>query len=242
MKLGRSACFATLVAFSAWFAACSSDTTTGSGDGGPDSSSGGSGGGSGGKAGSGGSGASAGKAGAGGSTGGAAGAAGSAGKAGAAGAAGSAGSPSVDGGNDGGLPSIKITSPANGATINIPAGGDPDVPVAFTVANFVLKDAGSTGCPAGSCGHVHLLIDGASCNDNTTPTAIKPYNNFGFMSPINAGFDYCPMEAGMHTVTLELRNNDHSALKPPVTDSIKVTIVLGGDGGAGDAGPTKDGG
>src|SRR5690242_7188630 len=189
MKLGRRACFATLVAVSAWFAACSSDTTTPSGDGGTDASSGGgSGGGSGGKAGSGGSGATAGKSGAGGS-GATAGGGGKAGAAGSAGKAGAAGSSVADGG-DAGVPTITIDKPKMGDVVGpgTDAPDYPDVPVSSTGTNFPLKGPQSANCSGNNCGHVHLIVDNASCNDPATPTL---YNNAGFMSPINAGLDYC---------------------------------------------------
>jgi len=222
------------VAFSAWFAACSSDNTPASNtDAGPGET-GGSGGGSGGKAGSSGSGASAGKAGAGGSSGGSAGAAGSAGKAGSAGAAGSAGSSAGDAG-DAGLPGIKIDKPKTGDVVGpgTDAPDYPDVPVSFTVTNFTLKAPQSANCTGDNCGHVHLIVDNASCNDPATPTL---YNAAGFMSPINAGLDYCKGGvAGSHTIILELHRNDHTPVKGAdgkvISDSVQIT-ALEEDGGA----------
>lgn len=240
MKLGRSACLATLVACSAWFAACSSDTTTPSGDAGPDSSTGGSGGGSGGKGGASGSAGSAGKAGSGG--GGAAGAAGSAGSAGKAGAAGSAGSSAGDAG-DAGLPTITIDKPKTGDVVGpgTDAPDYPDVPVSFTVTNFTLKAPQSANC-MGNCGHVHLIVDNASCNDPATPTL---YNNAGFMSPINAGLDYCKGGvAGPHKIILELHYNDHTPVKGAdgkvISDSVDVTALEVDGGVPKDAGGLTD--
>ena len=243
MKLRHSACLATIVALSAWsLAACSSDETKVSDDGGSQEGGGSGGkgnGGSGAKAGSSGSSGSAGKAGGGGTS-------GSAGSAGSAGKAGSAGTPGVDGGNDGGLPSITITSPADNAAIKLTtAAGGEDVSVAFTVQNFTLKD-GTANCPKNTCGHVHLLVDGPACNA-PSGTGKLPYNAFGAASPLTAGLAHCPNAAGTHTIVVELHNADHTPVLgvdgKVISDEISILASFAGDGGGGDGGGTKpDGG
>jgi hypothetical protein len=243
MKFGRSVCLATVVALSAWsVAACSDDKTSNGGDGGVEGGSGGSGGGggSGGKAGSSGSSGSSGKAGAGGGSSGAGG-----------GSAGTAGGPTGDAGigDGGGLPEIKIDSPADGAMVGpgVSYPDYPDVPVQFHVTSFTLKAPASANCPPTRCGHVHLIVDDASCNDPATPTL---YNAAGFASPMNAGLDYCKKGVGgKHTIILELHNNDHTPIKDAagkvVSDSVHINatledggIVVVGDGG----GTTPEGG
>src|SRR5690349_864732 len=90
---------------------------------------------------------------------------------------------------------ITITSPANAATVSVPA-TTPNLLVSFTVSGFTLKDAG--GCAgAANCGHVHITIDGAVCND---PDAEGPYNADGSASPIEIHFDKCPMLTGAHKI------------------------------------------
>jgi hypothetical protein len=158
-------------------------------------------------AGSGGSGGASGKSGAG----------GAAGKSGAGGAAGKSGA-GGGGGSGSATQSISIDAPANGASVGPTATYPdyPDVPVKFTVKNFVLMAPGSDmpagKCAAGVCGHVHLLVDGTACNDTGNNF---PYNNAGAASPIAAGLDYCPKIEGAHVITLELHNDDHS----PVNDA-----------------------
>jgi hypothetical protein len=116
----------------------------------------------------------------------------------------------------------------------VDASGDPDVPVAFAVTGFTLKDPGMCAGAAG-CGHVHVLVDGTGCNDVGSHS---PYNAAGAASPINAGLDYCPSIGGMHTIKLELHNDDHSAFKDAtgatISDSVTITAI-GPDSGAGDA-------
>ena len=117
---------------------------------------------------------------------------------------------------------LQITSPATGTAVT-PTGTDHSVPVAFSVTNFTLKAAG-TCSGAANCGHVHMVVDGATCND---PTALGPYNNDGFASPIPINLSKCPAVTGAHTVVAELHNDDHSFYKDQtgshVTSSITIT-------------------
>lgn len=238
MKLRRIACLSGLVALSAWsVAACSDDNPvnpgTEGGTGGDESGgsgSGGKGGATGGSAGKA-TGGTAGK-GAGGATG------GTAGK-GAGGSSGSAG----DGGGpvptDGGDPSIKITEPEDLDTIS--PGTEytklPKLDVAFTVANFTLKAPGSANCPTGTCGHVHVNVDGDDCNVNSA----TPYNNAGAASPIEIDLGLCKAGApGAHTITASLHNNDHTEVKindagAVISDTVTIKVSLG-DAGTGDGG------
>jgi hypothetical protein len=115
-------------------------------------------------------------------------------------------------------PTINIVTPQAGAMLTPNA--DRGVTVAFTVANFTLKGPGTCGSVTDSCGHVHLLIDGAKC----TPPG-QPYNNAGAASPITALFGSCPTLAGSHTITLELHRDDHTPISTPVSSSITVTVT-----------------
>ena len=228
MKLGRSAFLAGLVALGAWsVAACSSDKTTGGNDGGTGGSDAGPGAGGKGTGGKGGSGGSSG------STGGKAGSAGT----GTGGSAGDGGSVVPEAGFDGGTPSVKITDPKTGETVskNAEYTAFPMVPIAFKVGNFALMPPATaiTKCPKGTCGHVHINVDGADCN-----TSGAPYNNAGIASPLNIDLSLCKAGVGgAHTVTISLHNTDHSDVDVGgklVSDEILITAVAG-DGGT-DAG------
>lgn len=236
MKFGRSACLAGLVALGAWsMAACSSDKNNGNGDGGtPDGGGNTS---TGGKTGTGGStsnGGTAGKTGTGGNGGSTGGKTGTGGT-----------TTNVDGGFDGGVPSVKITEPKDKATVG-PGSAYPDfpkIPITFVVANFVLKApmTPTSQCPLGSCGHVHINVDGTACD-----TAGAPYNNAGISSPLAIDLGLCPKStlAGAHTVTISLHNTDHSDVKDAgghlISDEILIDVA-GVDGGV-DGGAKKDGG
>src|SRR5689334_17999150 len=73
------------------------------------------------------------------------------------------------GGSDtggGGTPMLSISAPSNGTSVPLPADGN--IPVSFTVTNFTLMAPGSCA-GAANCGHVHLTIDGQTCNAAGSP-------------------------------------------------------------------------
>jgi hypothetical protein len=111
-------------------------------------------------------------------------------------------------------PGININGPEWGATVMI--GADNLIPVSFTVSNFMLALPGTCAGAAG-CGHVHLKVDGAACNN---VAAGKPYNAAGYASPITADLSFCPAAEGQHDISLELHHDDHT----PVLDDKGVVI------------------
>jgi hypothetical protein len=121
---------------------------------------------------------------------------------------------------------IKINSPTNNAMVTATM-ASPDVDVDFAVTNFTLKDPALKACGTmASCGHVHIVVDGTTCDDKTAP---GPYNADGFVSPIGAGLDYCPKISGTHVIVAELHNDDHSIYTAPggttaVSDTITITV------------------
>jgi hypothetical protein len=111
-------------------------------------------------------------------------------------------------------PAVNISGPAWGSTVMI--GNDDLVTVTFTTSNFRLAMPGTcAGDPA--CGHVHLKIDGAACNNTV---AMKPYNVAGYASPISGNLGFCPNVDGQHDMVLELHHDDHS----PVVDNKGTAI------------------
>src|SRR5438309_686473 len=99
--------------------------------------------------------------------------------------------------------SIAISSPAAGSTVTLGTDADKSANVAYTVTGFTLKAPGQCA-GAADCGHVHLCIDAAACSQG------GPYNNDSNGSPAVAKFAKCPTATGMHTIKLELHNDDHS--------------------------------
>jgi hypothetical protein len=125
-------------------------------------------------------------------------------------------------------PSISITSPSNNATSTLGTDAELSLPVTFTTTNYLLMPANSAGCGVG-CGHVDVLIDGSACNHSPSS-----HNNEGSASPVSALFASCPTAAGSHTVTLELHNNDDTALLDSsgktVSASVSIQTAAGNSG------------
>jgi hypothetical protein len=87
-------------------------------------------------------------------------------------------------------------------------GIDPDrsIDVGFATTSFTLMAAGTCSGLA-ACGHVHLYLDDAVCNN---VPAGKSYNNSGPTSPIKAKLSWCPTNTGPHTIRLELHDDVHA--------------------------------
>ncbi len=115
-------------------------------------------------------------------------------------------------------PAIAITSPAPAATVDLAA--DFTVPIAITPSNFTLAAPGTCAGAAG-CGHVHLLVDGADCNDAGTP-----YNNAGAGNSIAAKLALCADVEGEHVATVELHNDDHSPVKGAGDATVSASVTF----------------
>jgi hypothetical protein len=131
------------------------------------------------------------------------------------------------GGDTGGgqTPAVLISSPMAQANVALPANGE--IPVTFSVSSFALMAPGQCAPGAANCGHVHLLIDGQTCN-----APGMAYNNAGATSPITANLNACPMASrvGVHVLTLELHNDDHSPVMAGgmvVSASVMITVTSG---------------
>jgi hypothetical protein len=122
---------------------------------------------------------------------------------------------------------VEIISPQDGATV--PPG---DITVVAQVTNFKIMDKlGQANVPGE--GHLHFFLD------ITPPTAQgKP--------AIPAGGEWAPVAGttytfknvpeGTHTVAVELVNNDHTPLNPPVVYGITVNVSMAGPYGGGYSG------
>ncbi len=115
-----------------------------------------------------------------------------------------------------GVPSITVTMPTNAAKVTLGTDVNKSVPITFTTDNFTLAAVGTPSCGAG-CGHAHVLIDGAACNASG-----QTFNAEGSASPVNALFAFCPTATGMHTITVSLHNNDHTAVAGASSASLTI--------------------
>ena len=134
---------------------------------------------------------------------------------------GGGGDPPRDGGGDAATtPTVTITMPTAGGMVAATSGM---VPISWTSTNFTFAAPGMCAAgTVGTCGHVHLNVDGMACN-----AAGMPYNVAGIGSPTNANMMLCPagMMTGSHTFRIELRNNDHTPLSPPVFSEVNAIVM-----------------
>lgn len=110
----------------------------------------------------------------------------------------------------GGSPSLTIASPANGASVS--------EPFALTFDASVPLGNPSTGND-----HVHVCIDGASCDSGSSYKIV--YGD---------SYSVTGLTAGKHTIEASLRHADHSSAGP--NDTITVTITSAGSGSSGGGG------
>lgn len=149
------------------------------------------------------------------------------------------------GGAGSGGPTVEITAPIEGTTVDV--SGSADAPVEIAVTNFTLKDPARTdgsACPNGSCGQAYLLVDDGdgkftACNnkDAKPPAPPPPYNTAAIgLTGNTVGLDYCQQMNGPHTIKAELHNDDGSAVngadgKVITSNLVHVTATGGPDGG-----------
>ena len=115
-----------------------------------------------------------------------------------------------------GSPTLKIVSPADGASVT--------EPFALKVSSSVALGAPSTGDD-----HVHLCFDGANCD---TEYKLVYGNTF----TVNG------LSKGKHTIEASLRNADHSDTGVNTSITVDVTGTANGIGTSGASGSSGGGG
>lgn len=119
-------------------------------------------------------------------------------------------------------PQITITQPQAGQSI--PAG---NITITVNVLNFNLVDKLGQPNVAGE-GHIHYFLD---VTPPTTPGQAAITAPGTYAPTINTSFTWKNITAGQHTFAVELVNNDHTPLQPPITASVTVTLTSSGGGG-----------
>ncbi len=111
--------------------------------------------------------------------------------------------------------SVVITTPKDGSTI--PAG---DVTVSIQVSNFnVVDKQGQANVPRE--GHIHyfLDVDAPTTPDKPAIPASGVWAHFAATT-----YTFSNVAAGRHTISVELINNDHTPLTPPVVAKVAITV------------------
>lgn len=126
----------------------------------------------------------------------------------------------ADGGdNGGGAPAVEITAPEDGSTV---AAGD--VEVSVDVANFNIVDKLDQD-PVEGEGHVHFFLDVADIPTTAGEPAVSSEGTYHAEATIS--YAWPDVEPGEHTFAVQLVNNNHTPLDPPVIAQVTVTVTGG---------------
>ena len=112
-------------------------------------------------------------------------------------------------------PELTITSPSDNAVIN-----GSSVTVMVSMKNFNLVDKLGQANVAGE-GHIHYFLDAVPPTEQGQPAITSPGT---YVPTVNTSYTWQNVAIGEHTLGVELVNNDHTPLNPPVVSVIHVTL------------------
>jgi len=116
--------------------------------------------------------------------------------------------------------SVKIVEPAEGATLN--AG---DIKVAVEVKKFDIVDKIDQQAKDGE-GHVHYYLDVGEIPTKDGEPAVTRQGTYHAQA--TKEYVWPNVSAGEHTFAVQLANNDHTPLRPPVIAQVTVTVKAAG--------------
>ncbi len=120
-------------------------------------------------------------------------------------------------------PTLSITSPNNGATV--PA---ENITVNAQVTNFKVVDKQGMANVPGE-GHLHFYLD---IDAPTTPDKPAAPASGVWAHVSTTTHTFTNLAPGMHTISVQLINNDHTPVIPLVVTKITVTVPAGVGGGS----------
>lgn len=115
-------------------------------------------------------------------------------------------------------PTLQITAPVSGSTL--PAG---NILVTVQVTNFDLVNKLSQPNVAGQ-GHIHYFLDYPAPTTQGQPAIPPASANATWVATPDTSYTFNNVVAGSHTIYVELVNNDHTPLNPPVVESVTFTV------------------
>ncbi|MCX6669499.1 MAG: cupredoxin domain-containing protein [Methanothrix sp.] len=116
-----------------------------------------------------------------------------------------------------GMPQINITEPKDGSEI---AAGN--VTVSVEVMNFNLANKLGKANVAGE-GHIHWFMDAKTPTAPGKNAKAKQGRNAPSSAAVDKSYTWTNVAVGMHNFSVELVNNDHTPLSPPVVAEVNVT-------------------
>jgi hypothetical protein len=124
-------------------------------------------------------------------------------------------------GGDGG-PLLCIVSPVPDAGLMEFSGSGTNLQfdVEVAVGNFSLHRPGDCPVVSNSCGHIHLFLDNGMCSQPGGGGYIVTQDTL-----IHVNIGTCPTPFSTHTLRLELHNDLHGPLSPPVIATETFTAL-----------------
>lgn len=121
------------------------------------------------------------------------------------------GAPTADADADAAEPSVEVAAAATAEGVEITA-----TPENFDVVNKLGQ------APADGEGHIHYYLD----VDEIPTTAGQPAvsEEGTYHAEATTTYTWPDVDAGEHTVAVQLVNNDHTPLDPPVTAETTITV------------------
>jgi hypothetical protein len=118
-------------------------------------------------------------------------------------------------------PTIAIVAPPANSSVPMGTDADKSVTITYALTNFTTMAPGTCGSTP-SCGHLHLLIDGAAC----TPSGALYNNSSNSPTQALALFARCPTPAAQHTVLLELHDDVHNPVKTSSGQTVQASVTF----------------
>ncbi len=116
------------------------------------------------------------------------------------------------------VPTVTIMEPANGATL--PSGA---VAVTIQVQNFSIVDKEGQANVPGE-GHVHYYLDVSPIPSDPAKPALPADANAVWAHVAASSYTFTNVSPGMHTLSVQLVNNDHTPVVPLATSMVSVVI------------------
>lgn len=117
---------------------------------------------------------------------------------------------------------VKITSPANGATVETG-----DVTINAEVQNFNIVDTQGQAAVTGE-GHVHFYMDVSPMPSAAGQRAIPADTSTLWAHVSDDEYTFRNVSPGVHTFAVQLVNNDHTPVVPAVSDTVTITVTTRG--------------
>ena len=113
-------------------------------------------------------------------------------------------------------PAIEITSPGSGNQFGIGK-----TTIAVQVSNFTLVNKLGQSNAAGE-GHIHYFMD---VDPPTTPGQPAVTAPGTYVATADTSYTWTNVGGGQHKFSVELVNNDHTPLNPPVSQSVSILVI-----------------